>query len=431
MTQATETETMDAIAVRGGRRLGGEVEASGSKNATLPMMAAALLADGTTRLGHVPRLKDIATMAHLLRVLGARVEHEDGTLAVTTQDCDYDEAPYELVKTMRASVYVLGPLLARLGRARVSLPGGCALGPRPIDQHIKGMERLGAVVTLEHGFVVARCPGGRLRGDRICFDVSSVGATANCLMAAVLARGTTELANAACEPEIPALAELLRLMGARIEGDGTKTIRVEGVDALKAAAVEVPPDRIEAGTLAIAVAATGGEATVRRGRPAELVALFAKLEEAGVQVRAEGDAFHVRAPERLKAVDIVTQPYPGFPTDLQAQMTAMLCRAGGVSCVTDTIFPERFNHVMELRRMGARIELEGARALVHPVERLSGAPVMANDLRGSAALVIAGLMAEGETVVGRVYHLDRGYEGLEKKLVALGAEVRRVDEPGA
>lgn len=429
MTQATEIETMDAIAVRGGRRLAGEVEASGSKNATLPMMAAALLAEGATRLSRVPRLKDISTMGHLLRVLGARVEQENGDLVITTHECDYDEASYELVKTMRASVYVLGPLLARLGRARVSLPGGCALGPRPIDQHIMGMERLGATITLEHGFVVARCPGGRLRGGRIQFDVSSVGATANCLMAAVLARGTTEMVNAACEPEIPALAEFLRLMGARIQGDGTTTIVVEGVEALRPVTAEVPPDRIEAGTLAIAAAATGGEVTVRRGRPGELGALFEKLEEAGIEVRVEGDAFHVRAGGVLGAVDLVTMPYPGFPTDLQAQMTAMLCRARGESHLTDTIFPERFNHVAELRRMGANIVLEGAQAIVHHVDSLSGAPVMANDLRGSAALVIAGLMAEGETVVSRVYHLDRGYEGLERKLAALGADVRRVGDP--
>jgi UDP-N-acetylglucosamine 1-carboxyvinyltransferase len=418
---------MDRIVIHGGRPLAGEIEASGAKNAALPMMTAALLADGTTRLRNVPRLKDVSTMAHLLRVLGARVERQGNELVLSARECDYDEAPYELVKTMRASVYVLGPLLARLGRARVSLPGGCALGPRPIDQHIKGMQMLGARVTLEHGYVVARAD--RLQGTRIEFDLTSVGATANVLMAAVLAHGTTELANAACEPEIVALADLLNAMGAHVSGAGTPTIYVEGVAGLRPVEAEVIPDRIEAGTLAIAAAITGGDVRLRGCRPSDLLALMEKLRQAGVGVEARGDVLHITSDE-LSAIEVETSPHPGFPTDLQAQMLALLCVARGESRVTDTVFPERFNHVAELRRMGAEIDLEGNTARVR-TSRLSGAPVMASDLRGSAALVLAGLVAEGETIVNRVYHLDRGYERLESKIASLGAEIARVVEEGA
>jgi UDP-N-acetylglucosamine 1-carboxyvinyltransferase len=377
----------------------------------------------------VPRLKDIETMAHLLRVLGARVERNGGTLAIHTHQCNYAEAPYELVKTMRASVYVLGPLVARLGRARVSLPGGCALGPRPIDLHIKGMRALGAEITLEHGYVVARA--GRLRGARINFDISSVGATANVLMAAVLAKGTSELTNAACEPEITALADLLNLMGAHIRGAGTTTITIEGVDSLSPVEASVIPDRIEAGTIAIAAAMTGGDVRLTGCVPGHLGALTEKLEEAGVSVDEGAGTLRVAARNTLRAIDITTLPYPGFPTDLQAQMMSLLVRAQGVSRLTDNIFPERFNHVPELRRMGADIVLERNTAVVRQVPRLMGAPIMASDLRGSAALVLAGLVAEGETEVNRVYHLDRGYERLVEKLASLGATIERVPEGAA
>ena len=415
---------MDRIIVRGGNVLRGRVEASGAKNATLPMMAAALLAEGTSCLKRAPRLKDVSTMAHLLRILGARVDEHDGEIHLHIRDCDYHEAPYELVKTMRASVYVLGPLLARLGRARVSLPGGCALGPRPIDQHIKGMIALGAEIDLEHGYVFARAE--RLKGGKIFFDISTVGATINCLMAATLARGTSVLANAACEPEVIAVADFLTLMGARIHGAGSSNITVEGVDSLRPAEVTVLPDRIEAGTLAIAGAMTGGEITVAACRPTDLEALTAKLIEAGVKVEEGEDELRIAAPEELQGLEIVTRPYPGFPTDLQAQMMSLLCRARGVSRITETIFPERFHHVAELRRLGADIALEDNVSSVKCVSQLSGAPVMAGDLRGSAALVLAGLVAKGETTVSRVYHLDRGYERMVEKLASLGADIERV-----
>jgi UDP-N-acetylglucosamine 1-carboxyvinyltransferase len=419
-------QSMDEIWIQGGRDLSGSVACGGSKNATLPVLAALLLADGRTRLTNVPDLMDVSTMVRMLGRFGVTSERpESHTLIVDTSRQTNAEAPYELVKTMRASIYVLGPLLARYGEARVSLPGGCAWGPRPVDLHIKGMEALGARVEIEHGYIVAHAPNG-LRGGSISFDVSSVGATGNILMAAATAAGETVIENAACEPEIEALAKYLVAMGARIDGIGSQRLVVTGVPELHPADAAMIPDRIEAGTLLAAAAITGGDVEVTGVDPAHLGAVLTKFESAGASVERSDTSVRLRAPARPRAVSVTTQPFPGFPTDMQAQFMALLSVAEGSSTVVDTIYHDRFTHVAELQRLGAEIRVEGNTAFIQGVPTLSGAPVMATDLRASAALILAGLIAGGETRVSRVYHLDRGYERLETKLAALGASVRRV-----
>ena len=415
---------MDAIEITGGKPLSGEVQVSGSKNATLPQIAAALLAPGRSVFRGVPDLADIRTLGRLLGSMGARVERDGSTLQVDAEHVDKPEAPYELVKTMRASVLVLGPLVARFGRARVSLPGGCAIGARPIDQHLKGLQLLGARIELAHGYV--EVTAARLRGARILFDLPTVTGTENLMMAAALAEGETVLENCAREPEVVALAEALNAMGARIQGAGSSIITVGGVTSLRPMDLQVIPDRIEAGTLLAAAMITGGNVLVRGARADDLDAAIAKMREAGARVSVEKSGLRIAAPERPEAVDFITAPFPGFPTDLQAQLMACLAVARGASRVVETVFENRFMHVQELVRMGADIAIDGHTAVVRGVSRLSGAPVMATDLRASASLVLAGLRAEGKTVVHRVYHLDRGYESLEKKLAALGAGIRRV-----
>ncbi len=416
---------MDSIEIEGGRPLHGEVTVSGSKNATLPQIAAALLAPGRSTFRNVPDLADIRTMGRLIANMGPLVSSDRGTLSIDATDLSNPEAPYELVKTMRASVLVLGPLVARCGRARVSLPGGCAIGARPIDQHLKALQALGARIELTHGYVEAQSDG-RLRGGRVLFDLPTVTGTENLLMAAALADGETVLENCAREPEVVALAEALVSMGARIEGAGSSTIHIQGVAALRPLDRAVIPDRIEAGTLLAAAAITGGDVLVRGARAVDLEAAIAKLREAGAAITEEPAGLRCKAPARLDAVDFITAPFPGFPTDLQAQLMACLSVARGASRVVETVFENRFMHVQELARMGADIAVDGHTAVVRGVERLSGAPVMATDLRASASLVLAGLRAEGKTIVQRVYHLDRGYEGLEQKLAGLGARIRRI-----
>jgi len=423
---------MDAIEIEGGVPLKGEVEVSGSKNATLPQIAAALLAPGRSVFRNVPELADIRTMGRLLSHLGAKVAREAGTgghtLEVDATDLPRPEAPYELVKTMRASVLVLGPLVARLGRARVSLPGGCAIGARPIDQHLKGLAALGAHIELAHGYVEASAK--RLRGAQVVFDLPTVTGTENLMMAAALAEGRTVLENCAREPEVTALASVLTRMGARIEGAGTSMIAVEGVRELRPVEIEVIPDRIEAGTLLAAALITRGDVLVRRARAEDMDALLVKMREAGAAIVPERDGLRLRAPATPEAVDFVTGPFPGFPTDLQAQLMACMTVARGAARVVETVFENRFMHVQELSRLGAEIHVDGHTAVVKGVPKLSGAPVMATDLRASASLVLAGLRAEGVTTVHRVYHLDRGYEALESKLRSLGARVRRVQARG-
>ncbi len=418
---------MDRFVIEGPCRLEGTVRVGGAKNAVLPLMAAALLARGESVVDNVPDLRDVRTFMRLLEMLGARCDLADGTLRIDTSAADGVEAPYELVRTMRASVYVLGPLLAARGRARVSLPGGCAWGPRPVNLHIEGMRALGAEVAIDQGYIAAAAPGG-LRGGRYRFEPSSVGATANVLMAAVLAPGTTELLNCAIEPEVTVLAEALAAAGARIAGIGTHALTVTGVGELAPLRHAVIPDRIEAGTFMTAAAITGGRLTLTGCRPDHLTACAEVLKAMGCEVTAAADRVAVAAPERPAAVEVVTRPYPAFPTDMQAQVMAVATLAAGTSFVTDTIYPDRFMHVAELRRLGADVRLDGATAIVFGVDRLQGAPVMATDLRASAALILAGLAAHGQTTVDRVYHIDRGYERLETKLAALGARIRRVAE---
>ena len=418
---------MDAIEIEGGIPLRGEVQVSGSKNATLPQIAAALLAPGKSVFRGVPDLADVRTLGRLQHHMGARVERlPSGALQVDTSEVDTPEAPYELVKTMRASVLVLGPLLARYGRARVSLPGGCAIGARPIDQHLKALQQLGARIELAHGYVEARAE--RLRGGKVVFDLPTVTGTENLLMAAALAEGETVLENCAREPEVVALADMLTAMGARLQGAGTSVIRVQGVDTLRPVSVDALPDRIEAGTLLAAALITSGDVLVKGARAADLDAALAKMRESGAVISVEPGGLRVKGPPRPEAVDFITAPFPGFPTDLQAQLMACLSVANGASRVVETVFENRFMHVQELSRMGAEIAIDGHTAVVRGVPRLSGAPVMATDLRASASLVLAGLRAEGKTVVQRVYHLDRGYEGLEAKLAGLGASIRRVKD---
>ncbi|HRN65883.1 MAG TPA: UDP-N-acetylglucosamine 1-carboxyvinyltransferase [Alicycliphilus sp.] len=423
---------MDKLLVHGGRPLHGEVVISGAKNAALPEMCAALLTSEPVHLINVPRLHDVRTMRKLLDNMGVASEThgERGGISFVAHDALSPEAPYELVKTMRASVLALGPLLARFGEATVSLPGGCAIGSRPVDQHIKGLQAMGAQITVEHGYMIAKLPPGhsRLRGARISTDMITVTGTENLLMAATLAEGETVLQNAAQEPEVTDLAEMLIKMGAKIEGHGTSRISIQGVDRLHGCTHQVVADRIEAGTFLCAVAATGGDAFLRHARADHLDAVIDKLLEAGVQVTAEDGGMRVRSPggALLKAQSFRTTEYPGFPTDMQAQFMALNVLAQGTSTVTETIFENRFMHVNELSRLGAHIAIDGREATVTGGAQLSGATVMATDLRASASLVIAGLVASGETLVDRIYHLDRGYDRMEDKLRGLGADIERL-----
>jgi len=420
---------MDKLLIRGGRSLQGVVDIAGAKNAALPELCACLLTAEPVTLRNVPRLQDVATMLKLIRNMGVQAERgEDGLLRVNAGALHTPEAPYELVKTMRASVLALGPLLARFGHAKVSLPGGCAIGSRPVDQHIKGLTAMGAEIVIEQGYMVARLQPGlsKLRGARIATDMVTVTGTENFLMAACLAEGETVLENAAQEPEIPDLAEMLIAMGARIEGHGSSRIRIQGVEQLQGASHQVVADRIETGTFLCAVAATGGDVLLRNGRAEHLVAVIDKLRDAGAQVTAVAGGIRVQAAGRLRAQSFRTTEYPGFPTDMQAQFMALNCVSVGTAKVTETIFENRYMHVNELVRLGANIQIDGKLALVAGVPKLSGATVMATDLRASASLVIAGLVAQGETLVDRIYHLDRGYDQMEAKLRALGADIERI-----
>jgi UDP-N-acetylglucosamine 1-carboxyvinyltransferase len=416
---------MDKFIVRGGHRLSGSVTISGAKNASLALMPAALLAGGICRLENTPRLRDITTMSTLLETMGVVVRHPGTTIELDTRNISGYEAPYDQVKKMRASFYVLGPLLGRFGHAKVSYPGGCAWGPRPVDLHLKAMQSLGAEIRIEAGYVIAKTD--RLTGADISFDISSVGATGNTLMAAVLAKGTTVIRNAATEPEITQLANFLVRMGAHIEGIGGNSLTIEGVDELHAADDRNIPDRIEAGTYLAAAAVTGGDVTLRQVNPAHLTGLLSKFREAGCAIETTTDSVTLHAPDRLEAVNITTAIYPGFPTDMQAQWMAMMAVARGSSVVTDTVYFDRFNHVPELQRLGAHIDVTKNTAVMHGVETLTGATVMSTDLRASASLIIAGLVAAGSTEVLRVYHIDRGYEAIELKLRDLGADIHRVD----
>ncbi len=422
---------MDKLLIRGGRPLQGPVDISGAKNAALPELCAALLTAEPVELRNVPRLQDVSTMLKLIRNMGVAVQQgDDGCVRIDASGLSTPEAPYELVKTMRASVLALGPLLARFGEATVSLPGGCAIGSRPVDQHIKGLQAMGAEIVVEHGYIIARLPAGwqRLRGARITTDMVTVTGTENLLMAATLAEGETVLENAAQEPEVTDLAEMLIAMGAQIEGHGSSRIRIQGVERLHGGTHTVVADRIEAGTFLCAVAATGGEALLRHARADHLDAVIEKLRDAGVQVEAAQDGLRVRSPgaAQLRAQGFRTTEYPGFPTDMQAQFMALNTVAQGTATVTETIFENRYMHVNELLRLGARIQVDGRVAVTEGAARLSGATVMATDLRASASLVIAGLVAEGETVVDRIYHLDRGYDCMEAKLRGLGADIERI-----
>ena len=421
---------MQKILIRGGRALRGTVAVSGSKNAGLPLLFASLLTPERCTIRGLPRVADVTTSLRLLERLGALVgDGEFSTIVVEARTLTSSEAPYDLVKTMRASFLTLGPLVARTGRARVSTPGGCAIGSRPVDIHLAGLERLGARICQAHGYVEAEAP--RLRGARITLDFPSVGATENVMMAATLAEGTTVIENAAREPEIGDLAAALCAMGARIDGAGTSVVRIEGVRELGGFDHAVVPDRIEAGTLLLAGAITGGEVHVAGARADHLDALVAKLEEVGVAIEARADGITVRGAQALGRADVRTAPYPGFPTDLQAQFMALMTLGDGQSVITETIFENRFMHALELIRLGADITIEGNNAIVRGVERLSGAPVMATDLRASVSLILAGLAAENTTEIRRVYHLDRGYERIESKLSALGADIGREKEAPA
>ncbi len=424
---------MDKLLIRGGRTLSGEVLISGAKNAALPELCAALLTDQAVVLGNVPQLQDVATMLKLIRNMGVTAERDDaGAVHLNAGSLNNPEAPYELVKTMRASVLALGPLLARFGHAKVSLPGGCAIGSRPVDQHIKGLQAMGAEIEVAHGYMLAKLKPGltRLKGARIATDMVTVTGTENFLMAAALADGETVLENAAQEPEIPDLAEMLIAMGAKIEGHGTSRIHIQGVERLNGCHHQVVADRIEAGTFLCAVAATGGDVLLRHARADHLDAVIDKLRDAGATVTATPEGIRIQgaAPAfaHLKAQNFRTTEYPGFPTDMQAQFMVLNAIARGASKVTETIFENRFMHVNELVRLGAHIQIDGKVAVLEGVPQLSGATVMATDLRASASLVIAGLVAEGETLVDRIYHLDRGYDKMEAKLRAIGADIERV-----
>ncbi len=415
---------MDKILVDGGKRLAGEVVISGAKNAALPILASSLLTDGQNTYSNVPALKDIESILVLLSHLGSRIESNYPFIRIDAAGLDNYDAPYDLVRKMRASILVLGPLLARMKRAKVSLPGGCAIGARPINLHLKGLSLLGAEIDLQHGYVEARAD--RLRGNEIFFDVSTVTGTENLMMAAVLAEGTTVLRNAAREPEVVALAEVLKKMGAKITGDGTSVVTIEGVPSLSPVSVSILPDRIEAGTFMIASALTGGKVVVKHCEPEHLGALIHKLRQTGAEIEIGRDRLTVCGADEIVSVDVKTLPYPGFATDMQAQFMVLMCVANGQSVISETIFENRFIHVSELRRMGADITVSGNTAMVRGVPHLSGAPVMATDLRASASLILAGLVAHGQTEISRVYHLDRGYESIERKFAGLGAAIRRV-----
>ncbi len=416
---------MDAIRVRGARELKGTIRVGGAKNAALPILCATLLSDGESRLRNVPGLRDIETTGELLRTLGRGVSISIPEVRVhAPAGAVVPEAPYELVRQMRASVLVLGPLVARYGRAKVSLPGGCQIGARPVDQHLLGLEALGAKIVVEHGFIVAEAP--RLRGAEVVFDIPTVTGTENLMMAAALAKGRTTLVNCAREPEVEELGRVLNKMGARVEGAGTSIIHIHGADELEPFDHAIISDRIEAGTFMAAVGAAGGDVLLEHAPLDDLEPVIMKLRKVGVEIEREGDHARVRRLGPLHSADVTTSPHPGFPTDMQAQFMALMCVAGGRAVVTETVFENRFMHVPELGRMGARIQIHNNTAIIDGVQRLSGASVMATDLRASASLVVAGLVADGETIVRRVYHLDRGYEAIEKKLAGVGADVTRV-----
>ncbi|MDP6418756.1 MAG: UDP-N-acetylglucosamine 1-carboxyvinyltransferase [Candidatus Krumholzibacteria bacterium] len=420
---------MEQFLIEGPVALEGRLRPGGSKNSTLPLMCAALLSEGVSELRSVPRLRDVNTLIRVLETLGASCDFSGDRLRIDARDIPCREAPYELVKTMRASITVLGPLLGRFGEARVSLPGGCAWGPRPVDLHLEGLRALGARIDLDHGYIDARCPdSGRLEGGEVQFRISSVGATENILMAAVLARGETRIHNAAREPDVECLARNLVAMGAKIEGIGTGTLLVRGVESLDPLDCEVPPDRIEVGTYLAAAPITRGRIRVEGCIPSEQSALLDVFRQAGLEMEVGEDFIEVDGSTRMKPVDLVTEPYPGFPTDMQAQVMAACTLADGISTLTETIYLDRFTHVAELRRLGAKIRLDGNVAVVTGVEKLQGAPVMATDLRASAALVLAACAAEGETRISRIYHIDRGYDQIEAKLQSLGARILRKEE---
>jgi UDP-N-acetylglucosamine 1-carboxyvinyltransferase len=415
---------MKTIVIQGGIKLKGEVVISGAKNAALPIITAGLLCQGGHTISNVPHLADVTTLGKILQNMGIAFERKGHDILLDSSRLTNPEAPYDLVRTMRASVLVLGPLVARMGKARVSLPGGCAIGARPINLHLMGLAKLGAAVEIEHGYVVAKAK--RLRGAHVYFDTVTVTGTENILMAAVLAKGETMIENAAREPEVIDLANALMQMGAKIEGAGTDIIRIQGVESLVPLSYTVMPDRIETGTFVIAAAITGGTLTIKNCFPEHLDVVLSKVAEAGAEINTEDGTIRVNGQRRIKPVDIKTLEYPGFPTDMQAQFMSLMALAEGTSVINETIFENRFTHVAELRRMGANIQTEGRSAIVKGVPKLSAAPVMATDLRASASLILAGLAAEGQTVVSRIYHLDRGYEHIEEKLSALGADIKRV-----
>ena len=417
---------MDKIVIKGGERLIGEVGVSGSKNAALPLFAASLLTDGVNCLNNVPNLKDVQTIGKVLGNLGVKVWKEGETYRIDATTISNHEAPYDLVKTMRASILVLGPLVARVRRATVSLPGGCAIGARPINLHLMGLEALGAKIDLRHGYIEAKTEG--LKGAAITFDTPTVTGTENLMMAATLAKGKTTLYNAAIEPEVVELANALNKMGAKIKGMGTSIIEIEGVESLHATEHSVIPDRIEAGTLMIAAGLTRGNIKILNCPLHHMEAVVKKLRESGMEIESDGEGVRVIGSRKIRSVDVKTAPYPGFPTDMQAQFMVLMSLARGLSVISETIFENRFIHVSELRRMGADVRIEGNSAIIQGKDHLSGAPVMATDLRASASLILAGLAADGVTEVSRVYHLDRGYEELDKKLAQLGANIKRVKE---
>jgi len=417
---------MDKFIINGGKKLSGEVEVSGAKNASLALMPATILASGTSVLKNTPELNDVFTMIKLLKHIGAEIAFENGMLKIDSKNINDFTAPYEHVKKMRASVYVLGPLLARFAKAKVSLPGGCAWGPRPINLHLEAMKKLGAEIDLSEGYIIAKAKN--LVGSKINFDISSVGATGNALMAAVLAKGTTVISNAAIEPEIRQLAEFLISMGARIDGVGTNRLEIEGVDSLNSSEITTIPDRIETGTLLAAGCITKSKVTITNTDKKIIESILLKLEKCGAKMFIEDKKITIDCTDiELKPVSISTSVYPGFPTDMQAQWTALMSTIKGKSSVTDTIYSDRFNHVPELNRLGAKISVENNRAIINGVNKLKGAKVMSTDLRASACLVLAGLAAEGRTEVLRVYHLDRGYQRIEKKLEILGADIQRLE----
>lgn len=415
---------MDKFVIQGGKKLKGKVVISGSKNAALALMPATLLASGRYHFRNIPELRDVITMGKLLQMMGVDVERNGHELQMNTFRVNKFEAPYEQVKKMRASIYVLGPLIARYSYAKVSLPGGCAWGPRPVNLHIEGIRKLGAHIDIEEGYIIAKAK--RLKAAKIHFDVSSVGATGNIMMAAVLAKGTTRITNAAMEPEIVALGNFLVKMGARIGGIGTAKLEIEGVDQLHPADETMIPDRIEAGTFLVAAAITGGTVTIEHCEPSHLTSILSKLKEAGATLQIGDTWVTISMPKSIKPVNVTTEIYPGFPTDMQAQWLSLMSIAKGSATITDSIYYDRFKHVPELTRLGANIVLNKNSAIVHGVKKLTGAKVMSTDLRASASLVLSGLVAEGKTEVLRVYHLDRGYEAIEKKLLALGAKIKRV-----